>query len=71
MGKMSRDKGARVEREIVARHEAIGVHAGRVPLSGAAGGRFSGDVHVSAFGPGSTQFGQVTKALRELGAPPR
>ena len=40
MGKFSRDKGARGEREIVARHLALGVHAERVPLSGACGGGF-------------------------------
>ena len=50
MGKFSRDKGARRERELVNRHKAIGVHAARVPLSGAAGGRFSGDVDVYPFG---------------------
>lgn len=35
MGKPSRDKGARREREIVAKHTAIGIRAERVPLSGA------------------------------------
>ena len=35
MGKPSRDKGARREREIVALHKAVGVKAERVPLSGA------------------------------------
>jgi len=44
MGKASRDKGARRERELVARFKSIGVHAERVPLSGAAGGSFSGDL---------------------------
>lgn len=39
-----RTKGLRVEREIVAMHQAIGVHAERVPLSGAAGGSYKGDV---------------------------
>jgi hypothetical protein len=36
MGKASRDKGARAEREIVASHAELGVKAERVPLSGAA-----------------------------------
>lgn len=36
MGKLSRDKGARVEREIVKLHKTIGIKAERVPLSGAA-----------------------------------
>jgi Holliday junction resolvase len=43
-GRRSRDKGARVERSIVAALQAAGLAAVRVPLSGAAGGRFSGDV---------------------------
>jgi hypothetical protein len=34
MGKLSRDKGARVEREMVNLHRKIGVLAERVPLSG-------------------------------------
>jgi Holliday junction resolvase len=43
-GRRSRDKGNRVERGIVAALQAAGLAAVRVPLSGAAGGRFSGDV---------------------------
>lgn len=39
-----RTKGLRVEREVVAMHHAIGVNAERVPLSGAAGGSYKGDV---------------------------
>jgi len=50
MGKMSRDKGARRERELVSRHKALGIHAVRVPLSGAAGGRDSVAVDVYGFG---------------------
>ena len=34
MSRISRDKGARIEREIVALHIEIGVKAERVPLSG-------------------------------------
>ena len=41
MGKASRDKGARIEREIVALHKEIGVHAEKVPLSG--GARYRGN----------------------------
>lgn len=41
MGKPSRDKGARRERELVNRHKAAGIHAERVPLSGAA--RYQGN----------------------------
>lgn len=44
MSRKSRDKGQRIEREIVQRHKDIGIHAERVPLSGAAGGSYTGDV---------------------------
>ena len=46
MGRMQRNKGARVEREIVQRFIDIGLHAEKIPLSGAAGGSFSGDLLV-------------------------
>jgi hypothetical protein len=42
-GKRSRNKGARVEREIVDAHKKIGVHAERVPLSG--GTHYQGNGH--------------------------
>lgn len=44
MGKPSRDKGARFERQIVKALNAGGIEAERIPLSGAAGGSFSGDI---------------------------
>lgn len=44
MSKSQRDKGARVEREIVNMHREAGISAERVPLSGAAGGSFTGDI---------------------------
>jgi hypothetical protein len=47
MGKPSRDKGARRERELVQLHRGIGVDCARVPLSGAAGGDFAGDLRIS------------------------
>jgi len=50
MGKFSRDKGARGEREIVGRHLALGIRAERVPLSGAGGGSFRGDVDIENIG---------------------
>jgi hypothetical protein len=43
MSKSQRDKGARIEREIVNLHKEAGVHAERVPLSGAS--RYQGDGH--------------------------
>ena len=49
MPRKSKDKGYRIEREIVELHKAIGIEAKRVPLSGAMGcyGReFAGDVDI-------------------------
>ena len=42
-GAKHRRKGDRIEREIVERHKALGVHAERYPLSGAS--RFRGSGH--------------------------
>jgi Holliday junction resolvase len=50
MGRKSRDKGNRVERAIVAALQEHGFAAERVPLSGAARGRFGGDVSVPLLG---------------------
>tara|TARA_R100000789_G_scaffold59492_1_gene57112 strand:+ start:829 stop:1179 length:351 start_codon:yes stop_codon:yes gene_type:complete len=50
MGKFSRDKGARVERNIVNLLKENHIEASRVPLSGAAGGRFAGDVDIRHLG---------------------
>ena len=41
---MSRNKGGRVERELVNKLKDAGIAAERVPLSGAAGGSYSGDM---------------------------
>jgi hypothetical protein len=49
-GRRSRDKGARVERAIVHALQAGGFAAERVPLSGAAGGRYSGDIVLPLLG---------------------
>jgi hypothetical protein len=38
MGEMSRDKGQRIEYELVHLHTDSGIPANHVPLSGAAGG---------------------------------
>ena len=51
MGKFSRDKGIRVEREIIDRHKELGVYCQRAPLSG--GVQFRGatvDIDIYAFG---------------------
>ncbi len=49
-GKRSRDKGARSERALVRYLQDQGFAAERVPLSGAAGGRYVGDVSVPVLG---------------------
>jgi Holliday junction resolvase len=52
MSRWSRDKGARIEREVVAAHAELGIKAERVPLSGAARYRGNGaDVDLYVFGP--------------------
>ena len=42
MGSKERNKGLRVEREIVQKLKDVGIPAERVPLSGAAGGSYTG-----------------------------
>ncbi len=43
-------------------HRDMGVHAERVPLSGATGGRYSGDVDVYVAGPDSAPLVTEVKA---------
>ena len=50
-GARHRQKGDRIERELVDRHKAMGIHAERYPLSGASRFRGSGhDLDIYAFG---------------------
>ncbi len=49
-GRRSRAKGARTERGIVNALKANGIAAVRVPLSGAVGGRFAGDIVLPLMG---------------------
>ena len=49
-GRRSRDKGARAERSIANALRANGIAAVRVPLSGAVGGRFAGDIALPLLG---------------------
>jgi hypothetical protein len=49
-GRRSRDKGNRVERALVRLLQEAGFGAERIPLSGAAGGKFSGDISVPLLG---------------------
>jgi Holliday junction resolvase len=46
MGRASREKGNRIERALVALLQEAGFAAERVPLSGAARGRFGGDISI-------------------------
>ena len=50
MSAASRRKGNRIERELVELHRRIGIAAERVPLSGAAGGTFAGDLVLPGIG---------------------
>ncbi len=49
-GKFSRDKGLRGERFLVNKLKESGFAAERVPLSGAAGNSFSGDLNIPLLG---------------------
>src|SRR5262245_50175493 len=49
-GRRSRNKGARIERGIVRALKARGFTAARVPLSGAVGGLFAGDMVMPVMG---------------------
>jgi Holliday junction resolvase len=49
-GRASREKGSRTERAVVRLLQERGLAAERVPLSGAARGRFGGDVSVPVLG---------------------
>jgi Holliday junction resolvase len=49
-GRTSRQKGNRLERAVVRALQEAGLAAERVPLSGAARGRFSGDLSVPLLG---------------------
>jgi Holliday junction resolvase len=49
-GRRSRNKGARAERAVVAFLHVKGFAAERVPLSGSAGGKYSGDISISLLG---------------------
>jgi len=49
-GRSPKRKGTRVERELVNELVALGLPCFRVPLSGAAGGQWSGDIRVPLLG---------------------
>jgi Holliday junction resolvase len=67
-GRASRDKGNRVELELVHRHIEIGVHAERYPLSGASRFRGSGhDIDVYPYGKDAAPIVAEVKA-RKSGA---
>jgi Holliday junction resolvase len=49
-GRKSRDKGARFERALVKIFQSAGFGAEKIPLSGACGGSFSGDISIPILG---------------------
>ena len=64
-GARHRQKGDRIERELVERHKAIGVHAERYPLSGASRFRGSGhDVDIYPFGQEEAPIVAESKARK-------
>jgi Holliday junction resolvase len=65
MDAASKRKGSRIEREIVQLHRDIGVHAERVPLSGASRYRDNGaDVDIFARGKDEAPFVAEVKARK-------
>jgi hypothetical protein len=65
-GAAPRRKGGRAEREIVALHKALGVHAERYPLSGASRFRGSGhDIDIYAFGRDEAPLVAEAKARKD------
>ena len=67
-GARHRRKGDRLERELVARHKALGIHAERYPLSGASRFRGSGhDVDVYLFGRDAAPIVVEVKARKSGG----
>ena len=64
-GARHRRKGDRIERELVQRHRAIGIHAERYPLSGASRFRGQGhDIDIYACGLGEAPLVAEVKARR-------
>jgi Holliday junction resolvase len=67
-GARHRRKGSVIEREIVERHKAIGIHAERYPLSGASRFRGSGhDVDLYPFGRDAGPLVAEVKARKDGG----
>jgi Holliday junction resolvase len=64
-GSKHRRKGDRIERELVDRHKAIGIHAERYPLSGASRFRGSGhDIDIYALGSEEAPLVAESKARK-------
>jgi Holliday junction resolvase len=64
-GARHRQKGNKIEREIVERHKALGIHSERYPLSGASRFRGSGhDVDIYLFGPDEAPIVGEVKARK-------
>ncbi len=67
LGQMSRRKGSREELDVRDVLRAIDAEAARVPLSGAGGGRFAGDVQFDVGGIGSSDLWTVECKVRKSG----
>jgi Holliday junction resolvase len=65
-GAKHRQKGDRIERELVELHKALGIHAERYPLSGASRFRGSGhDLDIYAFGRDQAPLVAEVKARKD------
>ena len=71
-GRRNRERGAELELEVVHTWKAQGVESQRVPLSGGAGGMFTGDVMVGGYTIECKRrkdgFGPLYDALAQQGA---
>jgi Holliday junction resolvase len=67
MGKPSRDKGARRERQVVEMHREMGVKAERVPLSGAMRFRNTEKTDVDVYARGAQEAPFVTEVKARAG----
>ena len=67
MAKMQRDKGARVEREIVLLHRAMGIPAERVPLSGVT--QYQGNGEDVDIYPNGTDYAPLCTQVKGMASP--
>lgn len=65
-GKFSREKGSRVERAMVHLHHTAGIPCERVPLSGACGGAFTGDLKICGNLTGEVKARQNAHGFKQV-----